>query len=72
MTLTSLAGKRIAITRPRVQSFELANELSNHGALPLVIPLIEITEPSDEGFTFAHCGGSHEWFCLSEIGRAHV
>ena len=37
MTLTSLAGKCIAITRPRSQSAELSNEHGNHGALQLEI-----------------------------------
>lgn len=49
MTVMSLAGKRIAVTRPRNQSAELAQELGNHGVSPIVIPLIEISDPSDEG-----------------------
>ena len=76
MTLTSLAGKCIAITRPRSQSAELANELGNHGALPLVISMIEITDPSDEGFAFEHAMkniSQYEWVvCTSANGSQRV
>ena len=76
MTLTSLAGKCIAITRPRSQSAELANELGNHGALQLVISLIEITDPSDEGFAFEHAMkniSQYEWVvCTSANGSQRV
>jgi uroporphyrinogen-III synthase len=74
MTQTSLAGKRIAITRPRGQSAELANELSNHGALPLVIPLIEISDPSDEGFAFEHAMkniSQYEWVVCTSANGSH-
>jgi uroporphyrinogen-III synthase len=74
MTLTSLAGKRIAITRPRSQSAELANELGNHGALPLVISLIEITDPSDEGFAFEHAMkniSQYEWVVCTSANGSH-
>jgi uroporphyrinogen III methyltransferase/synthase len=37
------------VTRPRSQSFELAQLLIEAGASPLVVPLIEIAEPLDAG-----------------------
>jgi uroporphyrinogen-III synthase len=74
MTLISLAGKRIAITRPRGQSAELSQELGNHGALPLVIPLIEITDPSDEGFAFEQAMkniSQYEWVVCTSANGSH-
>ncbi len=45
----SLAGKRIVITRAMAQSEELARELHERGAVPLVFPLVSFAEPEDSG-----------------------
>ena len=44
---SSLADKRIVITRAAAQSEVLARELSNRGAIPLVLPLVAFAEPED-------------------------
>jgi uroporphyrinogen III methyltransferase/synthase len=44
---SSLAGKRIVITRAAAQSEALARELSARGALPVVLPLVSFAEPED-------------------------
>jgi len=44
---TALAGKRIIITRSAAQSEALARELSAHGAIPVVIPLVSFAKPED-------------------------
>lgn len=44
---SSLAGKRIVITRAAAQSDALAQELSSRGALPVVLPLVSFAEPED-------------------------
>jgi len=44
---SSLAGKRIVITRAAAQSEALARELSAHGAVPSVLPLVAFAEPED-------------------------
>jgi uroporphyrinogen-III synthase len=46
---SSLAGKRIVITRAAAQCEALAKELSARGAIPVVLPLISFTEPEDFG-----------------------
>jgi uroporphyrinogen-III synthase len=46
---SSLAGKRIVITRAAVQSEALARELSARGAVPGVLPLISFSPPEDTG-----------------------
>src|SRR5215472_14147225 len=44
---SSLAGKRIVITRAAEQSEALAQELSSRGALPIVLPLVSFAGPED-------------------------
>jgi uroporphyrinogen-III synthase len=44
---SSLAGKRIVITRAAQQSEAIARELSILGAVPVVLPLVEFEEPGD-------------------------
>jgi uroporphyrinogen-III synthase len=44
---TSLAGKRIVITRGAAQSEALARELSAHGAIPVMLPVVSFGEPED-------------------------
>jgi uroporphyrinogen-III synthase len=44
--LLPLAGKRILITRAPHQASELADRLRGLGALPILVPTIEIAEPS--------------------------
>jgi uroporphyrinogen-III synthase len=44
---SSLAGKRIVITRAVAQSEALARELSARGAVPVVLPLVSFAEPED-------------------------
>jgi len=44
---SALAGKRIVITRSAAQSEALARELSAHGAVPVVLPLVTFADPED-------------------------
>ena len=46
---SSLAGKRIVITRAALESEALAKVLAGLGAIPLVLPLVEFGEPEDFG-----------------------
>jgi len=46
---SSLAGKRIVITRAALQSEALSKVLAGLGAIPLVLPLVEFGEPEDFG-----------------------
>jgi len=45
----ALAGKRVAITRPRAQAGALAEKLAALGARPIVFPTIEIAPIKDAG-----------------------
>jgi uroporphyrinogen-III synthase len=44
---SSLAGKRIVITRALAQGDALAQELSLRGAIPMMLPLVSFAEPED-------------------------
>jgi uroporphyrinogen III methyltransferase / synthase len=44
---SALSGKRIVITRAAAQSEALARELSAHGAVPVVLPLVSFADPED-------------------------
>jgi uroporphyrinogen III methyltransferase/synthase len=44
-----LFGKHIIVTRPRAQSADLARRLEQLGAVPHVLPVVEVGEPADWG-----------------------
>jgi len=64
---SSLAGKRIVITRAEAQGEALARELTARGAIPVVLPLVAFGEPDD----FAPLDraiteiGQYEWLILT-------
>jgi uroporphyrinogen III methyltransferase/synthase len=45
--MTSLTGKRIVVTRPRVQAADLSDKLAALGAIPIRFPTIEIAPLQD-------------------------
>jgi uroporphyrinogen III methyltransferase/synthase len=47
--ISSLAGKRVVITRAALQSADLVEELTIHGAVPSVLPLVAFAAPEDFG-----------------------
>lgn len=61
----ALAGLRIAVTRPRLQSAQLMHELTRHGATPLALPTIRIEPPQDrtplESALRALAAGAFTW-----------
>jgi uroporphyrinogen-III synthase len=76
MTDNTFSGKRIVITRPRAQSKELQYALEKSGAACVVIPLIDIAQPDDEGFAFEQAMrnlSNYEWVvCTSANGASRV
>lgn len=44
---SSLAGKRVVITRAASQSSELFEKLANRGAIPISLPLVSFSPPED-------------------------
>ena len=47
ITTSSLAGKRVVITRAARQSADLLEKLSQLGALPSMLPLVSFSAPED-------------------------
>lgn len=76
MTNNTFSEKRIVITRPRAQSKELQRALEDSGAVCVVIPLIDIAQPDDEGFAFEQAMrnlSGYEWVvCTSANGASRV
>ena len=76
MTENTFSGKRVVITRPRAQSKEWQRAIEERGALCVVIPLIDIAQPDDEGFAFEQAMrnlSAYEWVvCTSANGASRV
>jgi len=76
MIESTFLGKRIVVTRPRAQAKELQRVIEERGAECVVVPLIEISQPDDEGFAFEQAMRSiseYEWvICTSANGASRV
>ena len=76
MIESTFSGKRIVVTRPRAQAKELQGALEERGAKCVVVPLIEISQPDDEGFAFEQAMrniSEYEWvICTSANGASRV
>jgi uroporphyrinogen-III synthase len=66
-TSSSLAGKRIVITRAASQSEAMARELSARGAIPVVLPLVSFANPEDFAQVDAAINGiaRFDWMILT-------
>lgn len=62
-----LFGKRVVVTRPRGQLAELVARLEELGAVPLLLPLVEIREPADWGPTDRALAklGDYDWLVFT-------
>lgn len=76
MIESTFSGKHIVVTRPRAQAKELQRAIEERSAKCVVIPLIEITQPDDEGFAFEQAMRNvheYEWVvCTSANGASRV
>ena len=76
MIESTFSGERIVVTRPRAQAKELQRALEERGAKCVVVPLIEISQPDDEGFAFEQAMrnvSEYEWvICTSANGALRV
>lgn len=72
--MSSLNGKRILVTRTRQQASELASGLEAHGAVPIIIPTIEIIHPSslpalDSALA---CLGTYDWLIFTSANAVEA
>jgi len=68
-----LLGRRVLVTRTRSQASELAEGLRRAGAVPVEVPLIEVTDPLDGGAALRRCAaalGSYDWVVLTSPNGA--
>jgi uroporphyrinogen-III synthase len=72
--LSSLAGRRILVTRSRSQGSELAARLEELGAETILIPTIEIVPPEDDGPLRAALGrlGEFDWMVLTSANAVEA
>jgi len=69
----SLSGKRIVITRAQQQSAALVELLTCAGAVPIVLPLVQIVAPSDGGAGLGAALGelqTFEWLVVTSANGA--
>ncbi|HYV36268.1 MAG TPA: uroporphyrinogen-III C-methyltransferase [Gemmataceae bacterium] len=68
-----LLGRRILVCRPRHQAQELVERLEQLGAVPLVMPVVEIRPPNDwEAADAAICRLSHfDWLVFTSANGVH-
>ena len=68
-----LSGRRVVVSRARDQASQLASALRRLGAEPIEVPVIEITEPSDEGAGLRSAAtrlGSFDWVVVTSPNGA--
>ncbi len=66
---SALSGKRIVVTRARAQAAALADKLSARGAVPILLPAIEIAPPPDYARldeALRHLAGYH-WLIFTSV-----
>jgi uroporphyrinogen III methyltransferase/synthase len=68
-----LFGKRIVVTRPRVQAGELARQLEQRGAAVFLLPVVEIREPADWGPVdrALHHLADYDWLVFTSANGVH-
>jgi len=71
--VSGLNGRRVVVTRPTAQAQPLVDRLRELGAEPLVVPLIEIVDPSDGGLALDAALGrlsDFEWIVVTSPNGA--
>ena len=67
----ALAGRRVVVTRSADQADELANLLRAAGAVPVVVPLIEIvTDPEQAALLAAANPAAYDWLVVTSPNGA--
>jgi uroporphyrinogen III methyltransferase/synthase len=67
--MSSLAGKRIVVTRAKHQAGEFVRLLEERGAVPIAIPTIDIVDPEswEEADRAIDRIGSYHWLILTSV-----
>lgn len=72
--MNKIAGKRIVITRPKIQSNFFVNQLEKAGAVPISFPTIEIA-PIEDTSNLDHALknlGTYDWFVITSVNGVNA
>jgi len=72
-TTRPLFGTSVVVTRPEGQASTLADALQAAGAAPIVLPVIEITDPADGGSALGEALGAitrYDWLVVTSANGA--
>jgi uroporphyrinogen III methyltransferase/synthase len=69
-----LFGKRVLVTRPRPQAEAMARRLEQLGAVPVLLPVVEVGPPADwSGVDQALAAlGSYQWLVFTSANGVHA
>ncbi len=69
-----LFGKRVLVTRPRDQAGPFVRRLEQSGAVPVLLPCVEIAEPDDwsEVDRALHRLGDYQWVVFTSSNGVHA
>jgi uroporphyrinogen III methyltransferase/synthase len=69
-----LFGKRVLVTRPRHQAASMARRLEQLGAVPVLLPVIEVQEPADWSAVDRALGQlpSFQWLVFTSANGVHA
>jgi uroporphyrinogen III methyltransferase/synthase len=69
-----LFGKRVLVTRPRPQAAAMVRRLDELGAVPLLLPVLEVREPADWGPVDGALArlGSFGWVVFTSANGVHA
>ncbi len=69
-----LYGKRVLVTRPRHQASGMVRQLEQLGAMPFVLPTVEIQEPADWGPVDRALANlaSYQWMVFTSANGVHA
>ena len=68
-----LFGKRVLVTRPRHQAWDLCHQLEERGAVPVLLPTVEIGDPPDwhpVDQALANLG-RYDWLVFTSVNGVH-
>ncbi|HEY1378932.1 MAG TPA: uroporphyrinogen-III C-methyltransferase [Gemmataceae bacterium] len=69
-----LFGKRVLVTRPRQQAGDLVRKLELLGAVPFVLPAVDILPPADWGEVDEYLGriGEYDWLAFTSANGVQM
>jgi uroporphyrinogen III methyltransferase/synthase len=69
-----LFGRRVLVTRPRAQAGDFVKMLEEQGAIPVILPALEVREPDDWGPVDRALTNlaSYQWLVFTSVNGVHA